>query len=347
MDGKSKHRLELRYYTLPEHEPVLALLGEDWVCPYRATGREQHFHNLMELGVCRWGEGEMALGDRRIVYQSGAMTLIPANFPHETLSHGGQLNSWEYLFFDPEAILKKAFGDDPLFVQRTVQQLNRCARCLSASDGQSVRRLALMVMDEYRAAQDYHCGMVQSLMTALLLQAARLEKENDAQPSVEANLPQASVGLRQIEPAMQHIDAHYMEAVSIETLVQLCLLSEAQLRRKFREYLNMSPSEYLTAVRIRHACELLNTTACSMPEISLRVGYQSISAFDRSFRRLMGMSPYRYKKSSENYRGHLLDFDITARKGWLTSEETMPPKAQKEQTAKSTPASFVESDKTS
>ena len=100
-----------------------------------------------------------------------------------------------------------------------------------------------------------------------------------------------------------------------------CSLSEAHLRRKFKEYLNMSPNEYLTAVRIRQGCDLLNTTSCSMLEVALRVGYQSVSSFDRNFQKIVGMTPYQYKKNSKDYKGKVLEYKISARKGWKTKED--------------------------
>ena len=40
----------------------------------------------MEIGICRWGQGLMVLEDRHIDYTDGAVTVIPANCLHTTLS---------------------------------------------------------------------------------------------------------------------------------------------------------------------------------------------------------------------------------------------------------------------
>lgn len=107
-----------------------------------------------------------------------------------------------------------------------------------------------------------------------------------------------------------------MNPISGEDLASICSLSEAQLRRKFKEYLNMSPVEYLTMVRIQKAYELLNSTNYPMTEIALRVGYQDVSSFNRNFKKIMGVSPYQYKKNNSDYRGRVLDKKISAKKGW-------------------------------
>ena len=35
----------------------------------------------------------------------------------------------------------------------------------------------------------------------------------------------------------------------------------------------------------------------------------------------MGNTPYQYKKTSKDYKGKLLDYRISARKGWKTKED--------------------------
>ena len=61
MSKKENSVIELRYYEKPIKEPVLALLGENWIREYGkdADGKmieNMHFHNLMEIGYCVSGE---------------------------------------------------------------------------------------------------------------------------------------------------------------------------------------------------------------------------------------------------------------------------------------------------
>ena len=58
-NSRKKETIQLRYYELPEHEPVLALLGPEWVRSYGTVPEDLHFHNLMEIGLCQWGEGTL------------------------------------------------------------------------------------------------------------------------------------------------------------------------------------------------------------------------------------------------------------------------------------------------
>lgn len=56
-NSRKKETIQLRYYELPEQEPVLALLGPEWMRSYGTIPEDLHFHNLMEIGLCQWGGG--------------------------------------------------------------------------------------------------------------------------------------------------------------------------------------------------------------------------------------------------------------------------------------------------
>jgi mannose-6-phosphate isomerase-like protein (cupin superfamily) len=100
MGRKQKETVELRFYEIPQGEPVLALLGEEWNRVYGHDNFYLHFHNLMEIGICRKGEGELIINEHTYIYRTNSVTLIPPNIPHTTISNGMTRNSWEFLYVD-------------------------------------------------------------------------------------------------------------------------------------------------------------------------------------------------------------------------------------------------------
>ena len=101
----------------------------------------------------------------------------------------------------------------------------------------------------------------------------------------------------QISAALEYIGERYMEHIKTKTLAAACNLSETHFRRLFAEYMKMTPLEYINLVRIQKACDLMKKTRYSMEEVAARVGYPAISTFNRNFRKIIGTSPYQYKKS--------------------------------------------------
>ena len=87
MGKKKKDTIELRFYEIPQNEYVLALLGENWIRDYGHDEVHLHFHNLMEIGVCRNGTGKLILDEEQRPYQPAMVSIIPNNYPHVTISN--------------------------------------------------------------------------------------------------------------------------------------------------------------------------------------------------------------------------------------------------------------------
>lgn len=108
MGKKKKDTIELRFYEIPQNEYVLALLGENWIRDYGHDEVHLHFHNLMEIGVCRNGTGKLILDEEQRPYQPAMVSIIPNNYPHVTISNTKEGPSyWEYLFLIRRRLLRK------------------------------------------------------------------------------------------------------------------------------------------------------------------------------------------------------------------------------------------------
>ena len=62
----------------------------------------------------------------------------------------------------------------------------------------------------------------------------------------------------------------------------------------------MPPMAYLTRLRMHLAARALVSSAVSMPTLAAQVGYESEAAFNRAFRRELGMPPARYRSLNRN-----------------------------------------------
>lgn len=79
--AKQREKVEYRYYEIPEGEAVLALLGEDWIREYGKQIKFLHFHNLLEIGYCHWGSGEVVLGQEHIPFSGDHLWWFLPGFP--------------------------------------------------------------------------------------------------------------------------------------------------------------------------------------------------------------------------------------------------------------------------
>lgn len=73
-------------------------------------------------------------------------------------------------------------------------------------------------------------------------------------------------------------------------------LSEKYISHYFKEHFHITLSQYINHLRLEHARKLLQETTFSITEIAMQSGYENVSYFIRSFKKVYGMSPLKYRK---------------------------------------------------
>ncbi|MEM0969978.1 MAG: AraC family transcriptional regulator, partial [Verrucomicrobiota bacterium] len=74
-------------------------------------------------------------------------------------------------------------------------------------------------------------------------------------------------------------------------------MSHRHFDRRFKEDTGLTPNQFLGRSRIQNACHLLQTTDTPIAQIALDLGFCDQSAFTAQFRRRMGQTPLRYRKT--------------------------------------------------
>ena len=150
---------------------------------------------------------------------------------------------------------------------------------------------------------------VKGLLQAFVVELLRIH-------NVQADMPKKSTRNFQIAPALSYVKGNYHEDIKIQDLAKVCGISETHFRRIFQECMNMGPNDYINVIRIQEASRLLLKSFATMEEIAFQVGYGDVSTFTRNFKKMFGMTPYQWKRSPDNYSGHMLDSKISVLRGW-------------------------------
>lgn len=99
-----------------------------------------------------------------------------------------------------------------------------------------------------------------------------------------------------ISPAVEYIHAHYSENIPVRLLADMCFLSETQMRRIFRKEHKCSPHAYKKRILLEAAQDLLQTSSCAVSDIADSLGFSSLYAFSRFFKKEQGVSPSVFRK---------------------------------------------------
>lgn len=311
---KTKGKVELRYYDIPQNEYLIALQGDYWKRQYGTRDSLMHFHNLMEIGICHYGTGVMLMEQESWPYHAGMISVIPPNYPHNTVSREDTESYWEYLFVDVEKILQAMYPDDILFQQKMLEKVNYKAYLGEEREAAELSSMVHAILEETRRKRDsLYKESIRGLSLALLIQVARINADVSLLPE---GIRQKRGGFEQVRPALEYIRSHYATPMKISEIASVCHISESHFRRLFEENIGMTPVEYLNQVRIRKACDLIKKTGNSMEEIAVKVGFTTTSTFNRNFKRITGTSPYQWKKQPDNYESRLIECNILIEKGW-------------------------------
>jgi AraC family transcriptional activator of mtrCDE len=110
----------------------------------------------------------------------------------------------------------------------------------------------------------------------------------------------ALAGRPRLQPAISAMFEKPGEAWTLDQFAALCNMSRATFVRQFQEAIGRSATDVLTEVRMTIAGRLLMQTTRPVADIGEKVGYQSDAAFQRIFKRHIGITPARWRASGGN-----------------------------------------------
>lgn len=107
-----------------------------------------------------------------------------------------------------------------------------------------------------------------------------------------------------LEKVFYYIHENYEKNISIEDVAKLLCLSPSYCGKLFKKYTGISFIDYLNNYRLNQGAQLLFNTELPITDIAYKVGFENLSYFINSFKRLFNETPRNYRKnnnSNSNY----------------------------------------------
>ena len=101
-----------------------------------------------------------------------------------------------------------------------------------------------------------------------------------------------------LRPVISYIEEHYTEKIYIEELSAMINVSPDYFTKMFKESIGKTPIDYINAMKVNTAMDLLCTTELSMTEIADSIGFCNPNYFHKIFKQYMLTSPLAYRKSA-------------------------------------------------
>ncbi len=99
-----------------------------------------------------------------------------------------------------------------------------------------------------------------------------------------------------ISESLNWISENYSTTNPVEKMVERSGLKSRTFSRRFRTATGFTPIEYIQALRVEEAKQMLEADINSNDEIGIAIGYEDPVSFRRVFKRYSGLSPAAYRK---------------------------------------------------
>ncbi|WP_288424931.1 AraC family transcriptional regulator [uncultured Spirosoma sp.] len=284
-----------------ELEPVAAsFLVKELVEPH--FDPNWHFHPHYQLFLVREGTGTRFIGDSISTFGPGDLVFLGPNLPHLWRSdqpyfdRHSTLSTQGIVVYFPEDFLGDSFFEKQ--EMSAIRQLLANARhgltWSNQTHNRAVSSLTKLV------AQPVSFSRLMNLLT-LLNELAESDDYQLLASATYVNSLRPEEADRNIYHRMQvvhdYVLNHFPEELSLETVADLAGMTAPAFCRYFKARANKTFSEFVSEVRIGHACKLLMNTPLSITQVSYESGFRTLSNFNRQFKDITGLTPSGYVKT--------------------------------------------------
>lgn len=281
-----------RPYDFSSEFPVYAFLGEYWRIE-TCQPEFFHFHNAVEIGLCLEGKGILYHGNDSAAdwYTAGDFSIIFPQVPHIAVASEGSA-LWEYLFVD----VKSLFKDKPRNINQLWQifyMLQRIPFIITKDNPSRMNYYLTRIFGEFHEKKPYYQDAVLGLLLSFFSELNRITMDMESTDATESQ-----GAFSYVHKALSYIYEHYNEPISIQDLSSYCCISESHFRRIFKAVVGISPLEYIQHYRIQQACHYLYSNQEPVNLIAQKVGFTSLSSFNRQFQQYIHLSPTAWKKAN-------------------------------------------------
>ncbi|WP_153798999.1 AraC family transcriptional regulator [Foetidibacter luteolus] len=275
-----------------------SFLYNNWNCAY--FDKPWHFHEEYELVTIDKSSGTKFIGDKVGEFHEGELMLIGPRVPHffknnaEYYRKNGKREACSTFIHFTEDFLGRNFFEIP--------EMKLVHRLLDNS------RLALEIRGNVRGyiIDKLHNMSSESAphrLVSLLDILIKLSESDEVVPLLSSDF---NVGRHReasnikdrsrIKTIFEYIRSNFNREIYVEEIAGLVHMSNAAFSRYFRHHTRKRFSDYVTEIRISHACKLLMTDDLSISQISFDSGFENLSNFYKHFRKIAGMNPKEYRK---------------------------------------------------
>ncbi len=247
-----------------------------------------HYHPEYELVYVEAVTGIRHVGQHISSYMNSDLVLIGPNIPHLNFDYGVQTDYRQIVVQLKENFLGDAFMETPEF--SLMQDLFKRA-AYGLSFGGETRQAVAGQLKNMQHKDHFHqlLSLLQIFQT--LATSNEITQLNDQDTSIKLFLNDKI----RMGAVYQYIHEHYNQTPDVNQVAASVHLSTAAFCRYFKKQTNITFTDFVNQYRITQAKTLL-LKDLSISEACYEVGFESVSYFNKLFKKIAGENPSAFKK---------------------------------------------------
>jgi len=280
----------LKKSRIPEYK---AFVVKELFAPF--FDKNWHFHQEYQLFLVLEGRGIRFVGDVMKPFKPGDMVFSGPNLPHlwrndqEFFDKTNGLSTHGIVIYFPEEFMGNAIQIKEEFesIKLMFQKSSRGLEIIGETN---------LILQQMMKGLLKLKGIESIIQLLKILEI--IAHSADCLPIVQAdytNLNKESEKDR-MSQVYEFVMDNFQKKIRLDEVSSLANMTVSSFSRYFTSRMNKSFSDFLTDVRISHACKLLHEQDLNISEIGYESGFNTLSNFNKLFKDKMGITPLVYKK---------------------------------------------------
>ncbi len=247
-----------------------------------------HFHPEFELTFIVAPNGTRRVGDHIGNFEGSDLVFIGSNIPHLNFDYGIKTEYEKVVLQIKEDFFKNDFITTPELA--SIYQLFENSKKVICFHGTVKDKIGKKLQKIHLLSHFEQFIEVLSLFQILSTSNEITFLHNKPFENLYNNKEQL-----RLKVVYKFIEENYQRAVSIEEISHLTHLSKAAFCRYFKKMTRLTFTEFLNQYRIEQAKRLLKSDK-NVTETCFECGFESLSYFNRIFKKVVGENPIQFKK---------------------------------------------------
>ena len=255
-----------------------------------------HFHPEFELTYIFKGSGQRYIGSVVDRFEAGDLVFLGANLPHcwvsETIKESSDQVEAIVIQFKEDFFGKDFFNFPEMRKVKYFLELSKAGILLS----EKTKADLINTMIEME-----HCDDLKRF--TLLLDLLHIISQLDDYQIIDLSFNQkkhTNADKVRFQKVFSYIISNFTKPISLKEIASVANLSPTSFCRYFKEITHKTMVEVINGYRLEKACSLLKITDLPLQQICFDCGFGDIPHFYKSFKKVTGMSPNKYRKANQN-----------------------------------------------